>query len=90
MYCISVPTYFALMCIYVIYKCLSGGRICSRIWASQTKKQPSQAIAGKLLSVLSHMVSEKTQSALRKDRGWTHSLRCCQQQAIQVCIRHCV
>ncbi len=32
------------------------------------------------------MVSEKTQSALRKEQGWTHSLRCWQCLAAQVCL----
>ncbi len=44
--------------------------ISSEIWASQTKKQPSQATDGKLLGILTHMVSENTQSALRKEQGW--------------------
>jgi hypothetical protein len=30
----------------------------------------------KLLIVLSHVVSEKTQSALRREHGRTHSLQC--------------
>jgi hypothetical protein len=39
------------------------------MWESQARKQPSQPIDGKLLSVLSHVVSEKTQPALRKEQG---------------------
>jgi hypothetical protein len=57
------------MCIFGIYKCLS--------WDSSRQQdlgKTSQAIDEKLLSVLSHAVSEKTQSALRKKHGWT--LRC--------------
>ncbi len=34
------------------------------------------------------MVSEKTQSALRKEQGWTHSLRCCQYIAAEVCMKN--
>jgi hypothetical protein len=51
-----------------------GAAISSKIWASQARKQPSQAIDVKLLNVLSHIVSEKTQSALRREYGWAHSL----------------
>jgi hypothetical protein len=35
-------------------------------------------------------VSEKTQSALRREQGWTHSLRCCQHLATHVCIEQSV
>jgi hypothetical protein len=63
----------AVMCIYVIYKCLSWGGD-----RQQNLGKPNQAINGKLLSVLSHVVGEKTQSALRKEQGWAHSLWCCQ------------
>jgi hypothetical protein len=31
-------------------------------------------------------IHENTQSALRKEQGWTLSLRCCQRQATQVCM----
>jgi hypothetical protein len=61
----------AVMCIYVICKIFS--------WdgdQQQDLDKPSQAFSGKLLGVLSHMVSEKTQSALRGKQGWTHSLQC--------------
>jgi hypothetical protein len=71
--CNSVLTYLAVMCIFGIYKCLS--------WDSSRQQdlgKTSQAINEKLLSILSHAVSEKTQSALRKEHGWTYSLRCCQ------------
>jgi hypothetical protein len=54
--------------------------ISSKIWASQ-------AAVGKLLIVLSHVVSEKTQSALRERQGWTHLLKCCQCLATQVCMK---
>jgi hypothetical protein len=36
-------------------------------------KQSSQAAVGKLLIVQSDVVSEKTQSALRKEQGWTYT-----------------
>jgi hypothetical protein len=52
------------MCICVIYKCLS--------WdfdQEQDLGKPNQAIGGKLLGVLSHVVSEQTQSALREKQG---------------------
>ncbi len=77
--CLCILT---VMCIYVIYKCLS--------WDSDQQRdlgKPSQAISGKLLSVLSHVVSEKIQSALRREQGWTHLLRCYQCWASQLCIR---
>jgi hypothetical protein len=35
----------------------------SKIWASKARKQPSQAIDEELLSILSHVVSEKIHSA---------------------------
>jgi hypothetical protein len=60
-----------------IYKSLSGAAISSKIWASQARKKfPSQAINGKLLSILFNMVGEKTRSALRREQG--HLLSCCQ------------
>ncbi len=34
------------------------------------------------------MVSEKTQSALRKEQGWTHSLLCYQSLAAQLCMSY--
>jgi hypothetical protein len=68
-----------MMCIYVIYKCLSWGSD-----QQQDLGKPSQAINGKLLSVLSHVVGETTQSALRREQGWTHLLQCCQCLATQV------
>jgi hypothetical protein len=77
--------YLAVMFIYVIYKCLSWGSN-----QQQDLGKPSQAIDGKMLSVISHVVGEKTQSALRKEQGWTHLLRCCQRLAIQVCMRKSV
>jgi hypothetical protein len=60
------------------------------IWDSNQQRdlgKPSQAIDGKLLNVLSHVVSEKTHSALRKEQGWIHSLQCCQHWATQVCMK---
>jgi hypothetical protein len=66
-----------------------GWRSVARSGQAKLKK-PSQAIDGKLLSVLSHMVGEKTQSALRKEQGWTHLLWCCQRLATQVCMRQSV
>ncbi len=50
-------------------------------------KQPSQAAIGKLLSAQPHVMSEKAQSALRKEQGWTHWLRCFQRLATQVCMK---
>ncbi len=49
--------------------------------------QAKKAINGKLLSILSHVLSEKIQSALKREQGWTHLLRCCQCWAAQVCMR---
>ncbi len=80
----------AVMCIYVIYQCLSWGWDQPKIRASKARKQPIQAIDGELLSILSHIVSEKIQSVLRKEQRWTHSLRCCQCLATQVCMKHYV
>jgi hypothetical protein len=57
--------YLAVMCIYAIYKCLSWGSDQQEDLGKPSRKQQSQAINGKLLSVLSHVVSETTQSALR-------------------------
>jgi hypothetical protein len=71
----------------MIYKCLSWGGDRPKIWASKARKQPSQAIDGELLSILSNIVSEKIQSVLRKEQGWIHSLRCCQRVATQVCMK---
>jgi hypothetical protein len=31
---------------------------------------------GKLLGIPSYVMGEKTQYALREERGWTHSLQC--------------
>jgi hypothetical protein len=76
--CNNVLTYLAVMCIFVIYKYLSwDGNQQQDLGKPSQKKWPSQAIDGKLLSILSHVVSEKTQSALRREQGWTHSLQCC-------------
>jgi hypothetical protein len=49
----SMLIYLTVMCIFVIHKCLSGAAISSKIWASQ-------AIDGKLLSILSYVVGETT------------------------------
>jgi hypothetical protein len=38
----------------------------SKIWASQARKQPSQAICGKPLSILSQVVSEKESACFEK------------------------
>ncbi len=99
--CNSVFTYLAVMCIFVSYKCFSWDS--NQQWdlgrPSQEKiSKPSywweahykKAIDGKLLSILSHVVSEKNQSALRREQRWIHSLRCCQCQATQVCIKQSV
>jgi hypothetical protein len=78
--------YLAVMCIYVIYK----AAISSNIWASQAKKA---AIEGKLLllSVQSHLMGEKTRSALRREQGWTHLLRWWFQSLVtQVCMKQSV
>ncbi len=74
-----------VMCIFVIYKCLS--------WHSNQQQdlgKPRQATDGKLLSILSHVVSEKTQSAFRREQRWPHSLRCCQGLATQDRIKQSV
>ncbi len=64
----SVLTYLAVMCIFVIYKCLIWhSNLQQDLGKPSQKKYPSQAINGKPLSVLSHVVSEKTQSALRRE-----------------------
>jgi hypothetical protein len=74
--------YLAVMYIYVIDKCLSWGSN-----QQQDLGKPSHAINGKLLSILSHLMGEKIQSAVRREQGWTHSLRCCQCMATQVRMR---
>jgi hypothetical protein len=59
---VTVCSHFlAVMCVYVIYKCLSWGSD-----QQQDLGKPSQAINGKLLSILSHVVGEKIQSALQR------------------------
>jgi hypothetical protein len=63
--------------------CLSWGGDQQQNLSKPSRKQPSQAIDGKLLGVLSHVVSEKTQSALRKEQGWINSPWCCQRLASQ-------
>jgi hypothetical protein len=69
-FCNGVLTYYSCnVCIHVIYKCFS--------WGSNPQRdlgKPSQAINRKLLSVLSHVVSEEIQSALRTELGWI--IRC--------------
>jgi hypothetical protein len=79
------PHYLAVTCIYVIYKCLSWAVISARSGQAKPKK-PSQAIDGKLLRVLTHVTVEITQSALRREQGWTHSLRYCKHLATQECM----
>ncbi len=60
LYSIIVPyIVLAVMWIYVIYKCLSWDGDQQRDLGKPSQKQPSQAIDGKLLGVLSHVVSEK-------------------------------
>jgi hypothetical protein len=59
------------MCIYVIYKCLSWGSDQQQDLDKPSQKQPSQAIDGKLLSIIFHVAGEKTLSALRREQGWT-------------------
>jgi hypothetical protein len=58
------------MCIFVIYKCLSWDSNRQQNLGNEAKKKlPSQAIDEKLLSVLSQVVSKKTQFALRREQG---------------------
>jgi hypothetical protein len=57
------------MYIYVIYKCLSWGSNQQQDLGKPSQKQPSQGINEKLFSILSHVVGERTQSALRKEQG---------------------
>jgi hypothetical protein len=60
------------MCIYVINKCLSQGSDKQQDLGKQSqKKQPSQAIDGKLISILSYIEGKKTQSALGREQEWT-------------------
>ncbi len=61
-----------MMGISVIYECLSWGSDQQQDLGKPSWKAPSQAIDGKLLSVLSHMVGKTTQSTLRREQGWTH------------------
>jgi hypothetical protein len=90
-FCNSVLMYMAVMCIFVIYKCLSSDSNQRQdLGKPSQKKKPSQAIDGKLLSILSHVVSEKTQSALRREHRWTHSLWYCQCLATQECVKQSV
>ncbi len=51
--CNTMLTFLAVMCIFVIYKCLSWGSD-----QQQDLGKPSQAIDGKLISLLSHVVGE--------------------------------
>jgi hypothetical protein len=71
-------TVLAMMRIYVICNCFSREVDQQQDLGKPSSKiaKPSQAIGGKLLGVLSHVVSEKTLSALREEQGWTHSLQC--------------
>ncbi len=39
---------------------------------------------GSSISVSCHMMGKKTQSALREQQGWTHSLQCWQRLATQI------
>jgi hypothetical protein len=73
--CLNILT---VMFIYVTYKCLSWDSNHQRDLGKPSQKS-REAIRGKLLSVLSHVVSENIQSALRREQGWTHSLQCCQR-----------
>ncbi len=81
----SMLKYLAMMCIIVIFKCLSQGSD-----QQQDLSKPSQAINGKLLSVLSDVMGEKTQSALRREQGLTHLLWCYQHLASQVSMKQSV
>jgi hypothetical protein len=63
----------AVKCICVIYKCLSWDVDQQQDLGKPSLEQQSQAIGRKLLGVLSHVVSKKTQSALREEQGLTHS-----------------
>jgi hypothetical protein len=65
-------TVLAMMRIYVIYKCLSWDGDQQQELGKPNKKQPGQAIDGKLLGIPSHVVREKIQCTLRKEQGWTH------------------
>ncbi len=83
--CNSMLTCLAVMCIIVICKCLSQGSD-----QQQDLSKPSQAINGKLLNVLSDIIGEKTQSALRRKQGLTHLLWCYQHLATQVSMKQSV
>jgi hypothetical protein len=66
------------MCICVICKCLKFETlISSKIWASQAENSQAKSPAWETVQgYLSHVVNGKTQSALREEQGWTHSLQC--------------
>ncbi len=83
--CNSMLTYLAVMCIFVIFKCLSWGTD-----QQQDLGKPSQAITGMLLNVLYDVIGEKTQSALRREQGLTHLLWCYQHLATQVSMKQSV
>jgi hypothetical protein len=80
----------AMMCISVIYKCLSWDGNQQRDLGKPSWKN-SQAklrhIVGKLLGILSNVVSERTRSALRREQAWNLLLRCFQHWVTQVCIK---
>jgi hypothetical protein len=52
---------FSVMSICMIYKCF--------IWDCNQQQDLTKTSQAQMLSVQSHMVSQKTQSALRKEQG---------------------
>ncbi len=61
--------------------------ISSKSWTSQAQEKASQAIGRKLLGILFHVMSERTQSALREEQGWNYTLWCWQRLAAKVCMK---
>ncbi len=87
-FCNSVLTCLAVMCIFVIYKCLSwdSNQLQDLDKPSQEKNSQAEQLM-EAVKRMFHVVSEKIQFALRREQGWTHSLQCCQRQATQVRIK---
>jgi hypothetical protein len=77
------------MCICVIYKCLKFDTlISSKTWASQAENSQTKPSAWEAVQAsLSHVLNRKTQSALREEKGWTHSLQCWHCLVTQVWMR---
>jgi hypothetical protein len=83
--CVSICSSLAVLCVVLAVTCISviskflslGPLISSKIRASQAKNSQAKPSAWEAVqSILSHVVVEMIQSALREEQGWTHWLLC--------------